>query len=389
MADTAAQNYISLEQLQSCGYAMITLTSIFALARIGIRVWRPKALAVEDVLVFLAYASFMTMAALYTWTAPTLFKLTAVVAGQAPPYAELPADGLLIIKAFFTNTILLWVILWLVKGSLLALYWRLLSTKRIYIYLWWAIVVFCATVSLNNQNKGDLTDFIKTFIGCVVSHLTSCSSMTAWFTPGACGTARDQRAQIISLYYAFAVDVLSDIMIMALPLALIWNLQLAFAKKVGIAVLFCIGIFAIAAAVVRVVSIGVRAQNATPSSSWLAFWGMIESGIAVIIGTAPGLYTSARRLHQSYKDSRYAGSSGYRRQGESDVTPKYVISSKKDGSLFRSVDDDNRAILDKSFMVSHRSVPEDYELDEGSPNSRTPKHRIQVTQQFTLADSTR
>ena len=213
--------------------------------------------------------------------------------------------------------------------------------------------------------------------------------MSAWFTPGACGTPRDQRAQIISLYYAFAVDVLSDIMIMALPLALIWNLQLAFAKKVGIAVLFCVGIFAIAAAVVRVVSIGVRAQNATPSSSWLAFWGIIESGIAVIIGTAPGLYTSARRFHQSYKDSRYAGSSGYQRQGESERTPKYVLSSKKDGSLFRSVDEDNRAILDKSFMVSHRTMPEDYELDHRSDESKASRHHIQVTKQFTLADSTR
>ena len=147
MASSAAQNYISLEQLQHCGYAMITITSIFALARIGIRIARPKALAVEDVLVFLAYASFVTMTTLYVWTAPTLFKLTAVVGGLAPPYAEMLHDGLLIIKAFFANTIFLWVILWLVKGSLLALYWRLLSTKRIYIWIWWGIVVFCATVS--------------------------------------------------------------------------------------------------------------------------------------------------------------------------------------------------------------------------------------------------
>ena len=157
MASSAAQNYISLEQLQSCGYAMITITSAFALTRIGIRVYRPKALAAEDVLVFLAYASFMTMSALYIWISPTLYKLSEVTSGAAPPYPELMADGLLIIKAFFANTLLLWCILWLVKGSLMSLYRKLLSTQKIYNWAWWFITVFCLTVCHPNVAEIPLT----------------------------------------------------------------------------------------------------------------------------------------------------------------------------------------------------------------------------------------
>ena len=72
----------------------------------------------------------------------------------------------------------------------------------------------------------------RTFIGAIVSNFTSCQSMHAWFTVGqcfcsvrvwtletdqcvgACDTHRDAVAEIASLYYAFAVDALSDIMSM-------------------------------------------------------------------------------------------------------------------------------------------------------------------------------
>lgn len=139
--------------------------------------------------------------------------------------------------------------------------------------------------------------------------------MHAWFTPGLCATERDQRAQIISLYYAFAVDVLSDLFIMALPIGLIYNLQLSLARKAGIIALFCIGWVAIASAVVRVVSIGTKAgSSTTPSSSWLAFWGTLETGIAVIIGCAPGLYSSGKQAYASRKESKYNDSrEGYQR----------------------------------------------------------------------------
>jgi hypothetical protein len=36
--------------------------------------------------------------------------------------------------------------------------------------------------------------------------------MKAWFTAGACSTPRDIKAASISLWYAFAVDVLTDLL---------------------------------------------------------------------------------------------------------------------------------------------------------------------------------
>ena len=191
-------------------------------------------------------------------------------------------------------------------------------------------------------------------------------------------------------------------MIMALPIGLIWGLKLAQIKKAGIIALFCVGWIAIAAAVIRVVSIGVRAGSSTPSSTWLAFWGTIESGIAVIIGTAPGLYSTARKVHTSRKESKYAGYNGGYQRHTGDVAAKSPAPAFKSVSSHpystASIDDDDQGIgqpsavysksADKTMSfsrpsylrpitkVSHREVDDDLEM---TPRDQWSTPRIFVT----------
>ncbi|ORY16878.1 hypothetical protein BCR34DRAFT_635246 [Clohesyomyces aquaticus] len=296
---SSTTNYITKEQLLSTTYAMVAITSAFAVARVAVRIARPKAMAIEDWLVLLAYVFFLTMSILYIVVTPTMFRLSGVMAGTVPPYATILEDSLFIIRIFFANTMIFWIVLWAVKFSLLALYRRLMvGLNNLYMMLWWGVLGFCVVASV-------------TFIGCIVSNFTSCSSMHAWFTPGECTTKRDVRAQIASLYYAFAVDVLSDLMIMFLPVRLIWNLQMPRAQKLSVMALFCTGFVCILFAVIRVVQIGTKAGNSTtPSSSWLALWAVVECAIAVIIGCCPAfaaLYRTARNTKKaSYNAQGYA-----------------------------------------------------------------------------------
>jgi hypothetical protein len=138
--------------------------------------------------------------------------------------------------------------------------------------------------------------------------------MSAWFTPGACQTPRDVRSQIASLYYTYAVDVLTDFMIMALPIRLIWTLQMPRTQKLGIVGLFGIVLILIAVATLRVAQIGGKAQSSSqPSASWLALWGVIECSIAVIIACCPAFVTLIRH-HTSPAVTRDAR--GFVRQRE-------------------------------------------------------------------------
>jgi len=156
MASTAAQNYISLDTLLNCGYAMIAVVSAFAVTRLAIRVTRPKAIAVEDVLVLLSYLCFLVQTILYIKIARTMFRVSAVITGQIPPYADLAEDALEQIKVFFANTLLFWCILWLVKGSLLSLYRKLIGTNKQYRNLWWGVVIFCVLVSTQRKTRSSM-----------------------------------------------------------------------------------------------------------------------------------------------------------------------------------------------------------------------------------------
>ena len=147
MASTAALNYISLNQLLSCGYSMIGIVSGFAITRIAVRLTRPKAISIEDVLVLVSYLTFLVSTVLYIHIAPTIFKVSDYVQGKIPPYAELEQDAMLMIRVFFANTLLFWCTLWLVKGSFLSLYWKVLRPNRTYRMFWYATVVICLIVS--------------------------------------------------------------------------------------------------------------------------------------------------------------------------------------------------------------------------------------------------
>ncbi|KIW72139.1 hypothetical protein PV04_00359 [Phialophora macrospora] len=305
---SSTQNYVTQKQLLGVGYTMIVVTSLVFGARTYIRVQQPKRIQSDDYFLLLAYLCFLTLTILYIVLAPTMYRVTDASSGRTPIYPEILEDSLFMIKIFFANTMIFWFALYAVKFSFLSLYRRLMKGLRLYMRLWWAVVIFC----------------ILTLIGCVVSNFTSCHSMHAWFTPGECSQQRDVHAQIASLYYAYAVDVLSDLFIMFLPLRLIWNLQRPTGQKIGIGGLFCVGWVCITFATIRVVQIGVKANNSsTPSSSWLALWAIVETAVTVIVGCCPGIYTKAKEVNSTRKTSSkrsalaqnyYHGSRGYEKQ---------------------------------------------------------------------------
>jgi len=122
--------------------------------------------------------------------------------------------------------------------------------------------------------------------------------MKAWFTASACSTPRDIKAASISLWYAYAVDILTDLLsqyspsrhqaatdkvpVMILPLDLIWKLEISLTQKLSVGALFCLGFVCIAVATIRVKELGSTVKNSQPSTTWLALWGIAESSIGSV-----------------------------------------------------------------------------------------------------------
>jgi hypothetical protein len=112
---------------------------------------------------------------------------------------------------------------------------------------------------------------------------------------------------------------------MALPIRLIWNLQMPRTQKLGIVALFGIGIILIAVATLRVAQIGGKAQSSSqPSASWLALWGVIETSIAVIIGCCPAFVTLIRNHTTPSVGYNTQGFVRQREGGESRGSPDNV-----------------------------------------------------------------
>lgn len=117
---------------------------------------------------YLAVVSFAITCALYLATMPTFYNVNEVMVGKMKPYASLQTDLVAMLKEFFAVQIFFWLTLWAVKWSLLFMFKGLTNGIPLYTNIWWGALAFT----------------VITFIGCVVSNFTSCSSMDAWFTAG-------------------------------------------------------------------------------------------------------------------------------------------------------------------------------------------------------------
>ena len=192
---------------------MITLATCFTVTRLAVRIVKRYFWNIEDVIMMLAWAFSTAMSIGYIIITPAVYRIAAVGEGERPPYPGIKEDSEFLVKMFFPNVFLFWSTLWLVKVALLLLCRQLIDRRHKYILVWrWILgitVVF--------------------YLGCLVTEFTSCRNMHDWFSyglqplstqqahftdfsPGMCQTKRDARASVISLFYAFAVDVATDLM---------------------------------------------------------------------------------------------------------------------------------------------------------------------------------
>lgn len=200
--------------LQVLGYCMIAFTTCFIVARFVIRTIKHQFYPPEDLMVILAWMCHEALCVLYIRVTPAVYRISAVGRGETAVYPTLKEDAEFLTRMFFPSTLLLWFCLWLSKAALLLQCRRLIVKQQRYLGFWWSSVVFTSLV----------------FVGCVITEFTSCRSLHAWFTygqrtilllsifplidqyPGECQSPRDAGAAVISLYYSFGVDVVTNLL---------------------------------------------------------------------------------------------------------------------------------------------------------------------------------
>jgi hypothetical protein len=112
--------------------------------------------------------------------------------------------------------------------------------------------------------------------------------------------------QTFNVVFSTAVDISSDLMIMALPISILPSLQLDMRKKIGLGVAFSLSAIVISVAAVRMTQV---VSGDQVDLVGLAIWGTIESSVALVVGCLPPLKALLSRNVKKYSSrnkSRYA-----------------------------------------------------------------------------------
>jgi hypothetical protein len=136
-----------------------------------------------------------TSAILQTIQEPSLYYMLAIEAGVIPVSAQLITAVENYLRFEFPIMILYWTVLWSVKASFLALYFKLFQELAMYRRVWYllAAVTLCA------------------YAGCWISLATSCHPLSNFFKFEQCNTAKDIWASRFSVYYSTAIDIFTDL----------------------------------------------------------------------------------------------------------------------------------------------------------------------------------
>ena len=176
----------------ACFSAAFLVVSLRTVVRLKVVGQRPTS---DDCWIYLALTTLLTLCILETVQLPSLYYMTAAVAGAIPVSPDLITNTEEYLRFEFPIIILFWTVLWCVKGSFLALYYKLFRELRLYRRVWYVLSAFT---------------FIA-YVGCVTTLSLSCRPTSNFFKFAQCGKSSDIWASNFSVYYSTVIDVFTDV----------------------------------------------------------------------------------------------------------------------------------------------------------------------------------
>ncbi|KAF5669682.1 hypothetical protein FCIRC_9193 [Fusarium circinatum] len=316
---TGAASSVNRQGLTIIVWTCFTIATLFVSLRLFVRWLQNRRFLADDYWITWAWLCALTMAILQTEQMDSLWYMTYLQAGRvAYDPKELEFHRSQITRWQFPVIKMFWIILWSVKASFLALFYRLVQPFPVVRRCWYGVAVFAALA----------------LIVCVICSALTCSPPSNYFH-GSCDSPREQWRQSFNVVFSTTVDVATDLMIMALPIAVLPSLQFDIKKKIGLGVVFSLGIIIICVAVVRMTKVIVGNQVDLVG---LAIWGAVETATALVVGSLPalkGLLTRGIKKYATSKSGRtdpadYGSRSSQRRWGQgSALTPRAVLASDR------------------------------------------------------------
>ncbi|KAL5446439.1 hypothetical protein PMIN07_004177 [Paraphaeosphaeria minitans] len=275
----------------------VGICAAICILRFWIRLLCFRRLFIEDYLMVGAVAVLIAISAVlqvYLGDLYALLHVQNMLAAPGPDFMNQMARGL---KGDAIAIVLSIVGLWMVKLNFLLFFYRIGYQVKAYLITWWVALVMVMACGVIN-------------LGMVPYDCMLGSTMHITVT-----CAMESRVQKIYNLYIVSViiDVLSDSIIMAFPILIVWKTGLNCRQKLVLSSVFLLVGFTIGVTIVRGSIFGGVYKSVTHTnrqvidSSWMLFWWYIEFIVSFVIACL----ISFRSLWSSRRDE---SSANYRQQ---------------------------------------------------------------------------
>ena len=178
---------------------------------------------------------------------------------------------------------LVWLVIFPVKLAFLFFFRRLINRLRNLTIWWWCVMVFTIPAGLSciaaswvtcpyTSIEKVLGKYEPSFSNPDVAH---CQSSLACSGP----SANYRVVRDVSI--TTVMEVLTDILVVSVPIALLWKVRITASQKIGLAGSLCLSLVMAIVAIVRIS--GIKLAGSAVDIVWLAFWQQQEASIAVIM----------------------------------------------------------------------------------------------------------
>ncbi|KAI1738017.1 hypothetical protein F4680DRAFT_450415 [Xylaria scruposa] len=243
-------------------------TAIFSVVvRLVIRIFGHVPWSLDDGLVVTSAALLASGFATCLHKLDTIYLIEAINKGVAFPFQEDLANILSVQKWSTITAFLVWTSVYLVKFTFLYFFHILVRgmPRKIRVFFW-------STVGLS----------VAFWIYTVLEPLIICPHFGA--DAAKCSVRPEQHIKsIVGNLLIALVDIISDVMIITIPLVILSRSLMPTARKVSLAAMLCLSIVMIVIALIRLIGtiIDTRLDGHGAAPVWVTYWTTLEGCVSV------------------------------------------------------------------------------------------------------------
>ncbi|KAL4907729.1 hypothetical protein BDW74DRAFT_175509 [Aspergillus multicolor] len=243
-------------------WTITALSLLFVLFRLIIRHHIHTCFLLDDVLVILAWTMHLASAIIWQIKGPALYQTYEM---DSESWETIAKDITGFYRAMIPLNMLYPLCLWCIKLAFLV-FFRRLGTKIRSHQLWW-LVVLVVTVGLGIMSVVD-TDY-------------KCMAVDFKDIAIQCDTPAKVQVKKRLFYVNCVADVVTDLMILSIPMLILWRIQINLRKKILLTSIFSATVLIMTVAILRVTI--VHFHHTVREVPWLWLWASVETGTAIIV----------------------------------------------------------------------------------------------------------